>query len=87
MESIKIIKKLVITLLILIICLSFLTGCYSSFNLETFAYAVAIGLDKGENDTLKLTLQLATLDNSTQGGSRFIAIRKYCFRNSRMCIS
>ena len=39
----KIVSKKIITVVILLImCLSFLTGCYSSFNLETFAYAVAI---------------------------------------------
>ena len=36
------IKKFIVVFIILILCSCFLTGCYSSFNLETFAYAVAI---------------------------------------------
>ena len=40
-------KKIICIMIILILCLVNLTGCYSSANLETFAYAVAIGIDKG----------------------------------------
>ncbi len=35
-------KKLISILIILVICLVNLTGCFSSANLETFAYAVAM---------------------------------------------
>ena len=51
-------KKTISILIILIVCLVNLTGCYSSANLETFAYAVAIGIDKGVRKYNKT--QLAT---------------------------
>ena len=40
-------KKIICILVIIILVLVNLTGCYSSTNIETFAYAVAIGIDKG----------------------------------------
>ncbi len=59
-------KKIIVILLILILCLYFLTGCYSAEGLETLAYAVAIGIDKGETDIIRLTLQFAVLSNSSR---------------------
>ena len=61
--------KFIAVLLVLIFCLSTLTGCYSAEGLETLAYAVAIGIDKGENDKIKLSLQFAILSNSSSGSS------------------
>ncbi|MBQ3146021.1 MAG: Ger(x)C family spore germination protein [Clostridia bacterium] len=61
-------KKLIAYLLIIIFCLPTLTGCYSAQGIETLAYAVAIGIDKGENDKIKLSLQFALLSNSSSGG-------------------
>lgn len=46
--------KIMALITILILCLVFLTGCYSTVGLETLAYAVAIGLDKGERKHLKI---------------------------------
>ena len=40
-------KKNICILIIIVLILINLTGCYSSTNIETFAYAVAIGIDKG----------------------------------------
>lgn len=64
-------KKIVCLLLILTLSCFSLTGCYSTRGLETLAYAVAIGIDKGDgNNKLKVTLQLAVLsDSSSDGGS------------------
>lgn len=64
------IKKLIAYLLIIIFCLFTLTGCYSAEGIETLAYAVAIGIDKGENDKITLSLQFALLSNSSSGGGR-----------------
>lgn len=63
-------KKIVCLLLILTLSCFSLTGCYSTRGLETLAYAVAIGIDKGDgNNKLKVTLQLAVLsDSSSEGG-------------------
>ena len=59
--------KLIAFLLIIILCVSTLTGCYSAEGIEVLAYAVAIGIDKGETDKLKVSFQLAILSNSSGG--------------------
>ena len=64
------IKKLFIISIIIIYCLFTLTGCYSAEGLETLAYAVALGIDKGENDKIKLSLQFAVLSKSNNESSR-----------------
>ena len=64
------IKKLIAFILIIIFCLFTLTGCYSAEGIETLAYAVAIGIDKGENDKIRLSLQFALLSDSSSGGGR-----------------
>ena len=63
-------KKLLAYILIIIFCMSSLTGCYSAEGIETLAYAVAIGIDKGENDKIRFSLQFALLSNSSSGGGR-----------------
>ncbi len=64
------IKKVIAISLIIIFCLFSLTGCYNAEGLENLAYAVAIGIDKGENDKIRFSLQFAMLSNSS-GGSRW----------------
>ena len=63
-------KKTFAIILIIILCLISLTGCYSAEGLETLAYAVAIGIDKGEKDVIRLSLQFAVLSKSSSEGSR-----------------
>ena len=62
------VKKFIILILIIILILTSLTGCYSAQGLETLAYAVAIGIDKGDNEHLKLSFQFAILGNSSGSG-------------------
>ena len=59
-------KKFFTMILIIIFCLFTLTGCYSAEGLETLAYAVAIGIDKGEDDKIRLSLQFAVLSKSSR---------------------
>ena len=59
------IKKIISIILIVLFCMFFLTGCYSAQGIETLAYAVAIGIDKGEHDNIKLSLQFALLSNNS----------------------
>ena len=61
--------KLTAIILIIILCLSTLTGCYSAEGLETLAYTVAIGIDKGEEDKIRLSLQFAIPSGSSSGGN------------------
>lgn len=60
------IKKIYIIILIIIFCIFTLSGCYSAEGLETLAYAVAIGIDKGENDKIRLSIQFAVLSESSR---------------------
>lgn len=53
------IKKLTAILIILVLCLIFLTGCYSSNEVEALAYAVAIGLDKGSRGLYKINFAVS----------------------------
>ena len=45
------------------------SGYYDSMGLDTMAYVVAIGLDKGKSNTLKLSVQFALLNNSGSDSS------------------
>ena len=65
------IKKFVV-ILILIVFVFPLCGCYDARGIETLAYVVALGIDKGSNSTYKLTLQIALLsqDNSSNSSSQ-----------------
>lgn len=63
------IRKWVCLLLILVLSLFCLSGCYDARGVESFAYAVAIGLDKGENNILKLSMQFASTGSSGESGS------------------
>ena len=62
----KIIKPLAI-LLAIMLCLTTFTGCYSAEGIETLAYVVAIGIDKGESDKIRVSLQFAILSDASSG--------------------
>ncbi len=49
-----------IVLLLLPLMLFSLTGCYDARGVETLSYAVAIGIDKGNSNLLRLSLQFAS---------------------------
>lgn len=51
--------RYIILILILLCSLFCLSGCYDARGIETFAYAVAIGIDKSGDNTIKLTFQFA----------------------------
>lgn len=61
--------KTLILIFLLLFSSFMLSGCYSAQGLETLAYPVAIGIDKGEGNKIKLTLQIATLTNNNSGES------------------
>ena len=63
------IKKHISLFLILTICLFSLSGCYNLYNIDHLAYAVAIGLDVGKNNELKISFQLSVPGNSSDSGS------------------
>lgn len=55
-----------IILTLMLFSLFFLTGCTGESGIETKAYVIAIGIDTGETDTLKLSLQIAILSGNDQ---------------------
>lgn len=57
--------KIVVILIIVIIFSTFFTGFYSIQSIDDLAYAVAIGIDSSDIETIRLTLQF-TKPNSTQ---------------------
>ena len=61
-------KFLFIPLLIIFICFS-LTGCYDSTSLEKFYYAIAISIDKSESSNIKLSIQVASPNKSSESSS------------------
>lgn len=60
--------KFLSLLCIIVICLVSLTGCYDAQGIENLAYVVALGIDKGENNKIKLSLQIALPSDSSSGG-------------------
>ena len=56
--------KIIAVILILVLCLPTLTGCYDAIGIEVLAYVIAIGIDKGETNNLKLSFQITTLTDS-----------------------
>lgn len=57
--------------LIIVLCFSIfpLSGCYDSRGIENLGYAVALGIDEGTKDKIKLTFQFATLNSSDSSSS------------------
>ncbi|TYQ18289.1 UNVERIFIED_CONTAM: spore germination protein KC [Acetivibrio alkalicellulosi] len=51
--------KLLLAIIIPCIILSVLSGCFDAREIDDLAYPMAIGLDKGDDNLLKITLQLA----------------------------
>ncbi|MCX7749475.1 MAG: Ger(x)C family spore germination protein [Clostridia bacterium] len=62
-------KKAVLLLGVSLILVLFLSGCYDAEEVDGNAYIVAIGLDKGEKQPLRLTLQYRNI-SSTDGGKK-----------------
>lgn len=55
----KILIKYVCLFLVFSLLLTSLSGCYNIYNIDHLAYAVALGIDFGENNNLKLSFQLS----------------------------
>jgi len=63
--------KKYLTLCIILIILSFsLYGCYDAVSIEQYAYVIAIGIDEGKQNEIKLSLQFAISDSSSDGSSQ-----------------
>ena len=63
------IKKLLIVLLALFILFFALSAPYSTRNIDKLAYVLALGLDVGSSNTLKLSVQLSKPSDGASGSS------------------
>lgn len=83
-------KKSLSLLLLIALISPLLIGCYDRLELEGIAFVVAVGIDKGPNDTLDLTARIAIpseMSGGTTGGdsgkgsqsSKPITIRAHTF--------
>jgi len=61
------IKRLIAFILCLTIMMG-LTSCYESVEIDEYAYTVAVGLDEGEGNTVRVTLQFALPNNISGEG-------------------
>ena len=62
------IKLYLFRFLFLISMLPILSGCWDQINIDKRAYVVAIGLDKGENNNIKITYLISNPEFSKQEG-------------------
>lgn len=63
-------KKIVVVFILILLFLSFINSFKNIQNIDNFAYVVAIGLDKGINNTLKITFQtLSPTESGSSSGS------------------
>lgn len=59
-------RRIVAVVLLLVLCCG-LAGCYDAKEVDDLAYVLAIGLDQGQKNAVKVTMQLA-LPNAVGGG-------------------
>lgn len=63
------IKKYIALLLIISISIFSLTGCSEYKSIDEFSYVIALGIDFGTNNTLKISFQISTTSSSSSGDS------------------
>lgn len=61
-------SQIISFLMLLILCLIFLTGCYDAKSIENYAYVIGIAIDKGDSQNIKLSVQIAN-SSASEGGS------------------
>ena len=69
MKFISGLKKFAIALVVIVIVVFSLSGGYSTHNIDKLSYVVALGIDVGTNNNLKLSIQLSKPGGSSSGGS------------------
>ncbi len=60
-------NKKIVFLILVILSSALLTSCFDSKEIDEKAYIIALGLDKGKNNYLNMTLQLALPNKITSG--------------------
>lgn len=62
-------KNRILLLTVLTFILFSLTGCYDANSIESSYYIVAIGIDNGENELYKLSIQIAKNESGASESS------------------
>lgn len=65
----KVLVKSLLIIIILIITLTELSGCYDARGIEDLAYVTALGIDVTDNDMLALTFQISIPESSSSSSS------------------
>lgn len=63
-------KKNIILIIIITFITFCLSGCYDANSLETFYYVTALAIDKSENSKIKLSVQIALSETSSDSSSQ-----------------
>ncbi len=70
-------KKVISVFIIIAILVLPLSGCYDSNEIENLAYAIAIGIDKGQQKEFKLTFQIAVPTKISGGGEESLTLKSF----------
>lgn len=62
-------KKQIAFILVLIIMIFSLTGCYSTIDIDKYFYIIALGIDSAENGLIKVSIQIASSSENSQSQS------------------
>ena len=62
-------RKTISITLIVVILVTMLTGCYDSTEIDEITYVLAVGLDKGVKDKLRLTIEFHTMKEGSSSMS------------------
>ncbi len=70
-------KKIIAVFIIIAMLVLPLSGCYDSNEIENLAYAIAVGIDKGQQKEFKLTFQIAVPTKISGGGEESLTLKSF----------
>lgn len=70
-------KKNIAVFIIIAMLVLPISGCYDSNEIENLAYAIAVGIDKGQQKEFKLTFQIAVPTKISGGGEESLTLKSF----------
>ena len=70
-------KKIIAVFIIIAMLVLPLSGCYDSNEIENLAYAIAVGIDKGQQKEFKLTFQIVVPTKISGGGEESLTLKSF----------
>ncbi len=67
-------KRIISVFIVITILVLPLSGCYDSNEIENLAYAIAVGIDKGQQKDFKLTFQIVVPTKISAGGGESLTL-------------